>query len=360
DLVRSMEEGSEVRVFTDNRLLPRRLEELVQFIRSEPAIHLFADLSNETLRACLRALPSVASALQADVADVSGAGREELREFLSDHEGLSQRDPDDRAHWGYFKLAVGALHMLSGAAMAYGAESELESKAFRGIVPRILRYTYLAGDHHDGLTIGWFIKSVWDDGLLDPDDLDFIALNDRFAGNVFATGDHGRALALWKDVVHRRKRLLGPDHQRTIVSSGNLAACLVSLGEFDQAQELYESSIERGKQELGPEHPDVLRLLGNFAGLHFRHKRFEDARGLQSDLLRSYTRALGADHRDTLSAANNLAITLRALRQYAAAQVLGEATLARAERTLGVEHPHTRMYAASLELTNSALEDDEA
>ncbi|WP_406516077.1 tetratricopeptide repeat protein [Streptomyces sp. NBC_00873] len=352
ELKQSMEPGDEVRVYTDNSLLLPRLEELVQFIRSEPAIRMLADPSNERLGACLRALPSVADALQADVVD--GAGQEQLREFLADHEGLSRLDPDDRAHWGSFKLAVGALGMLGGSAVRLGAQSE----TFRAIVPGILRYTYLAGDHLAGLTAGWFIKSVWD-GFRDPDDPDFIALNDRFAGNVYASGDHGRALALWKDVVHRRELVLGPDHQRTIVAAGNLAAGLVTFDEFDQAEDLYESAIERGDRVLGPDHPDVLRLRSNQAGLFFRRGRYDEALLQQQDLLRRYKNILGADHQEALGVAGDLALTLRALKRYAQAEVLAEDTLERAMRIFGVSDPRTRRYEASLERINEALEVDE-
>ncbi|WP_331735018.1 tetratricopeptide repeat protein (plasmid) [Streptomyces sp. NBC_01166] len=350
----SLEPGDKIRVYTDNRLLLPRLEEVVQYIRSEPAIGMLADPSDEGLAACLRALPSVAKALQADVVD--GAGRERLDDFLLVHERLSRLDPDDRAHWGHFKPAVGALGMLSGSAVKLGAESEI----FRAIVPGILRYTYLAGDHLAGLTAGWFVTSVWD-GSLDPDHPDLIALNDRFAGNVFASGDHGRARALWEDVVDRRERVLGPEHQRTIVAVGNLAACLVTFGkdEFDQAEVLYESAIERGDRVLGPDHPDVLRLRGNQAGLLYRRGRYDETLLQQQDLLRRYRNILGADHQDTLSVAGDLALTLRALGRYAHAEVLAEDTLERAQRIFGVSDPRTRRYEERLEQINEPLEVDE-
>ncbi|MEV1321198.1 tetratricopeptide repeat protein [Micromonospora arborensis] len=352
DLKQSMEEGDEIRVYTDNRLLPPRLEELVRFIGSEPVIGMLADPSNERLGACLRALPSVADALQAKVVD--GAGQELLRDFLADHEYLSQLDPDDRAHWGSFKMAVGALGMLSGSAVRLGAQSE----TFRAVVPGILRYTYLAGDHLAGLTAGWFVKSVWD-GFLNADDPDFIALNDRFAGTVFASGDHERALALWEDVVHRRERVLGPDHQRTIVAVGNLAGCLVSFDKFDQAEKLYKSAIERGDRVLGPDHPDVLRLRSNQARLLFKRGRHDEALVRQQDLLRRYKNILRTDHQETLSAADDLARTLLALKRYAQAEVLAEDTLERAMRTFGVGDPRTRRYEASLERIKEALEADD-
>ncbi|MER5347463.1 tetratricopeptide repeat protein [Streptomyces mirabilis] len=356
ELKQSMEEGDEIHVYTDNRLLLPRLEELVQFIRSEPAIGfgMLAAPPNERLRACLRALPSVADALQADVVD--GAGQEQLHDFLAIHGYLSRLDPDDRAHWGSFKLAVGALGMLGGSAVRLGAQSE----TFRAIVPGILRYTYLGGDHLAGLTAGWFVKSVWD-GFRDPDDPDFIALNDRFAGNVFASGDHGRARALWEDVVDRRERVLGLDHQRTIVATGNLAGCLVTFGEdeFEKAKVLYESAIERGDRVLGPDHPDVLRLRGNQAGLFFRRGRYDEALLQQQDLLRRYRNILGADHQDTLSVAGDLALTLRALKRYAHAGVLAEDTLERAQRIFGVSDPRTRRYEESLERINEPIEVDE-
>ncbi|MEV0578371.1 tetratricopeptide repeat protein [Streptomyces sp. NPDC050392] len=355
DLKDSMEPGAEIRVYTDNRLLPPRLEELVRFIRSEPAIGMLADPSNEKLAACLRSLPSVAEALQAEVVD--GSGQEQLREFLADHAYLSRLDPDEQAHWGSFKLAVGALGMLSGSAVRLGADSE----TFRAVVPGILRYTYLAGDHLAGLTAGWFVKSVWDD-VREPDDPDSMALDDRFAGTVFASGDHGRALALWKDVVHRREQVLGPDHQRTIVTVGNLAACLITFGkdEFDQAEALYESATERGDRVLGPDHPDVLRLRGNQAGLFFRRGRYDEALLRQQDLLRRYKNNLGADHQDALSVADSLALTLRALKRYAQAEVLAEVTLERAQRIFRVGDPRTRQYEERLERINDPIEGEEA
>ncbi|MDO0932986.1 tetratricopeptide repeat protein [Streptomyces sp. DG2A-72] len=358
ELKQSMEEGDKIHVYTDNRLLPPRLEELVRFIRSEPAIGfgMLAAPPNERLGACLRALPSVAEALQANVVDSSG--QEQLDDFLAIHGYLSRLDPDDRAHWGSFKLAVGALGMLGGSAVRLGAQSEI----FRAIVPGILRYTYLAGDHLAGLTTGWFIKSVWDafdpddPNSIGPDDPDFIALNDRFAGNVYVSGDHGRALALWKDVVHRRERVLGPDHQRTIVATGNLAGCLVAFDEFDQAEDLYESAIERGRRVLELDHPDVLRLRSNQAGLLFRRGRYDEALLRQQDLLQRYKNILGADHQESLGAAGDLALTLLELKRYAHAQVLAEDTLERAQRIFGVDDPRTRRYEARLEQINEALE----
>ncbi|MFJ8537619.1 tetratricopeptide repeat protein [Streptomyces sp. NPDC093591] len=360
ELTQSMGPGDKIYVYTDNSLLLPRLQKLLEFIRSEPVIRMrvmrmLADSTNETnegLEACLRALPSVAKALQADAVD--GAGQKQLREFLEDHETLAHLDPDDRAHWGSFKLAVGALGMLGGPAVRLGANSE----TFRVIVPGILRYTYLAGDRLAGLTAGWFVKSVWK-GVLDPDHRDFIALNDRFAGNVFASGDHGRALALWKDVVDRRERVLGPDDRRTIVATGNLAVCLLTFAEFDQAAALFESAIGRGDRVIGPDDPDVLRLRSNHAGLLFRRRRYDEALALQQDLLRRYTDILGADHQEALSVAGDLALTLRALRRYSQAEVLAEVTLERAMRIFGVGDRRTRRYEERLRRINEPLEADE-
>jgi tetratricopeptide (TPR) repeat protein len=349
DIVKGMGDGGQVRVAVNNSLLQGRLDELLRFIHENPGVLLFFDSYGETLMDQLRAFPSVASALRV-TRRVPNAGKRQLEEFLSDHGRVSRLDPDDPADAGPFALAAGALQMLDGQAVTAGAESA----EFRHITHEILRHLYVAGKHHAGIALGWFIRKAWDNVGVDADDPDSLALNDRLAANVFATGDMERALTIWRDVVERRRRTLGPDHRKTFVASSNLATCLNEHGLRDEAQEQYESLLEQGRRVFGAEDPDVLHLHSGYATYLYGLDRYDEALSLYKDLSLRYRRLYSADHPDTLNIADAIALTLHALSRSSEAQVLAESTLARAERVLGVNHPNTRRYAKTLELVSGA------
>jgi tetratricopeptide (TPR) repeat protein len=120
------------------------------------------------------------------------------------------------------------------------------------------------------------------------DDPDFLVLNDRLAANVFATGDTAHALALWGDVVTRRRHALGPDHRKTFNAAGNLAMCLNSHGLRDEAQELYEFLLEQGTRVFGADDPDVLRLQSGYATYLYDLDRYDEALSLYKDVLLGY------------------------------------------------------------------------
>ena len=70
---------------------------------------------------------------------------------------------------------------------------------------------------------------------------------------------------LHKEILERRRRILGEDHPDTLRSADNLATDLRMLGEVQAAHDLHKEILERRRRILGEDHPDTLRSASNLA-----------------------------------------------------------------------------------------------
>lgn len=162
------------------------------------------------------------------------------------------------------------------------------------------------------------------------------------AGSYF----HGRAaypqaVALFRDALAIREKVLGAAHPDTATSLNNLALVLQHHGDFAEARPLFERALAIWEKALGPEHPLTATALSNLAYLLQGQGNFTEARLLHQRALAIREKALGAGHRDTATALNLLALLLQDQGNFMEARPLYERALAIREKVLGPEHPET-------------------
>jgi hypothetical protein len=129
---------------------------------------------------------------------------------------------------------------------------------------------------------------------------------------------------LAREVLDRRRRLLGSDHPRTIASMNTFALVLSALDREAEAEPLFREALERRGRMLGPDHPDTLVSLHNVASNLKALGRPADAEPVEREALqRAMTHpALGASSEFTKAYAKRLAEILDALNRHKEADAL--------------------------------------
>ena len=68
-----------------------------------------------------------------------------------------------------------------------------------------------------------------------------------------------------KDILARRRRILGDDHPRTLASASDLGTVLRELGDYQAALELDQDTLARRRRVLGDQHPQTRISAENLA-----------------------------------------------------------------------------------------------
>jgi hypothetical protein len=93
-------------------------------------------------------------------------------------------------------------------------------------------------------------------------------------------GKLAEAETLYRDVLDKRRRILGEEHTRTIASMDILGALLTDEGKFAEAEPLLEAAAEKFRQVKGPTHDDTLIATGKLAALRVRQQKFPEAEAM--------------------------------------------------------------------------------
>jgi tetratricopeptide (TPR) repeat protein len=122
-------------------------------------------------------------------------------------------------------------------------------------------------------------------------------------------GDTADAEALMRDVLARRKRLLGEDHYDTETSMHDLGWLLTNHPEKrDEAEPLLRHTLDRWRSTLGIANPDTRTAASNLAGLLRSRGDFQEAVKVQRDLVDGTIEVLGPDHLVCFEVMHNLAL----------------------------------------------------
>ncbi|CAG7848760.1 SubName: Full=Related to putative ATP/GTP binding protein-Streptomyces clavuligerus {ECO:0000313/EMBL:CCA77073.1}; Flags: Fragment [Serendipita indica DSM 11827] len=186
---------------------------------------------------------------------------------------------------------------------------------------------------------------------------DTLRTNDKasFARVLYRTGDHGKSLQLFRQVIedlqrdlgqnhedtlealvelanvehanknyadaktHReairkwRRGRLGPDHPKTLEAEGLLAETCTSLGENAEAVNLYRRILEVRRGILGDDDTLTLMTRAKLADVYHASGNKHEALALRSDVYIRRENALGPNDADTILAASNLAVSCYSL-----------------------------------------------
>ncbi|WP_262285512.1 tetratricopeptide repeat protein [Micromonospora sp. MA102] len=156
------------------------------------------------------------------------------------------------------------------------------------------------------------------------------------------------AVRIYREVLNRRRLLLGDDHPQTLASMNNLAVVLQNQGDLEAAERLHRETYARAGQVLGPEHPTTLSSMNNLAGALRDLGDLNGAKRLYEQTLALRTRLYGTEHPSTLASMHNLAGVLRSTGDLTLALRMYEQVLTESRRVLGHEHPSTLVSMTSL------------
>ncbi len=163
-------------------------------------------------------------------------------------------------------------------------------------------------------------------------------------------GKYSEALALFKQAVEIRMRLLGTEDPSTASALNNLAALHATQDQYAEAEPLFKKALEVFEHTLGAENPNTVASLNNLAGLYQSLGRLAEAEPLLKRALNIYEREVGEFHPDTAQTLNNLAVLYASQGRYAEAEPFLAKVLEIRERMLGAEHPDTAQTLNNLAL----------
>jgi tetratricopeptide (TPR) repeat protein len=159
------------------------------------------------------------------------------------------------------------------------------------------------------------------------------------------------AARMKKEVLEKRRRILGEEHPDTITAMSNLAITLGEQGQLEEAARIEKEVLENMRRIFGENHLSTISAMKNLAITLGEQGQLEEAARIEKEVLQKRKRILGANHPATLSAMSNLAITLGEQGQLEEAARIEKEILEEKRRILGEEHLDT--IAAMNNLANT-------
>ncbi|GAB2657313.1 protein kinase domain-containing protein [Arenimonas aestuarii] len=158
--------------------------------------------------------------------------------------------------------------------------------------------------------------------VLGPGSRDVLRSRLNLSAMLAQDGNLDEALVLEREVIDGRRTLLGPDHPDTLFIEVNHLGTLNKAGRADESWARLQELKPRILAGLGEKHPQshaLLRIEGELLGKQGRHAAARDA---YAESFRMRREALGAEHPETYIAAWFLAQAERAAGNQAAADAL--------------------------------------
>ncbi|KAI9791808.1 MAG: hypothetical protein M1833_001332, partial [Piccolia ochrophora] len=133
-----------------------------------------------------------------------------------------------------------------------------------------------------------------------PDHSTTLGITHNLSNSLGGQGKTAEAVNMIRDVVEKRKRVLGEEHPETLRSLHNLALRLLEQGRTTESVELLQDVSKKQKRVLGEEHPDTLRSLHNLANRLSEQGKTTESVELLQDVIEKRKRVLGEEHPETL------------------------------------------------------------
>jgi serine/threonine protein kinase/Tfp pilus assembly protein PilF len=113
-------------------------------------------------------------------------------------------------------------------------------------------------------------------------------------GSVLAEqGKSEDAEAVLREVLLRRREILGDRHPQVPTSMRRLATMLAAVGRYREAEQLNRGALERFRALVGPDHPDSLNTTASLASVLCEQGEFAESEALYRDLIARGPRVLG-------------------------------------------------------------------
>jgi len=133
----------------------------------------------------------------------------------------------------------------------------------------------------------------------------------------------------------------------TLTMMSNLGAALADTGDWDEAEKVLRDVLERRRELLGDRHPQAPRSMNRLGHLLLVKGSYPQAEHLLRDALAVYSRILPIDFPDRLVVLNNLAHVLQNEHQFSEAERLYREAITIGEAKLG-EHADVALWRSNL------------
>lgn len=178
----------------------------------------------------------------------------------------------------------------------------------------------------------------------------------RLAESVSRTGDHARALSLYRDALaiqdQYRKLVLPRDYFSARLG---FAYSLAENGQHQKANTEYQSLLEKMLDWYGERHPLILAAKNNFGLLLFKMGKSEDAIAIHQEVLSAKAAEWGEKHPNVATAMINLATSYYEHGLHKPALPFAESAVNIFKSRLGPEHVRSLAAVSNLGMILCAL-----
>lgn len=149
------------------------------------------------------------------------------------------------------------------------------------------------------------------------------------------------AIALGKEELEGKRRLLGEYHNRTLAAYNNLGAAYKRVERFDEAEPLLVAAAQGYALTFGKDNLRAMNARAHLQAIYIAQRRFEESDALSKELLDTARRSLGNENSFTIGRMQNRAVELTRQGKLEEAAALSEEALAIGRRVDGERHPNT-------------------
>ena len=191
----------------------------------------------------------------------------------------------------------------------------------------------------------------------DPGSAETASALNNLALVLAATERRERAVALYRESLEIRRRVLGDEHPTTSYSVTNLATLYAQMGRWDEAEAAYTEALSIRRAAFDAGHPAIASVLYQLGWLNGKRGRWDRSVAYYDEALALREQRLGPDHPSVGVALNALGVAVRERGDPAAARAYFERALANYRGAYGPSHHDIALVLANLGATDYALGD---
>jgi tetratricopeptide (TPR) repeat protein len=185
--------------------------------------------------------------------------------------------------------------------------------------------------------------------VLGPEDPAVAEATEELGLSLFYQGEYEGAEPLLQEALKLRRKLLGSEpHPDLAENMNSLALVLQMLGRIDETQQLYEQALAMNRQLYGEKHPNIALALNNLADLYLDSDELDKAEGMFQQALVMQRELFGEEHPEVALVMNNLAYVYYYRGDMPEAMEAMRTTVKLRKAALGDEHPDVAVSLSTL------------
>jgi tetratricopeptide (TPR) repeat protein len=204
------------------------------------------------------------------------------------------------ANWNSPTRTVGHLYLGQVMTPLLRVESQRNAK-LASVLATVAQFLYYEGKYTDYANVWAKFLQISENGG-SGEDGQAIALTgmNNLAVAFSLQRKLTEAVKMYKEVLAKRKILLGEDHPNTLTSKDNLGWTYREQGKLTEAVKLHEEVLAKRKVVLGEDHPHILVSMHDLAATFYYQGNFSRSTSLFEEAYRKRKLVLGESHPHTL------------------------------------------------------------